>query len=143
MVTAANPARWKDSTVRQRWRRRGQIRVAVADDRDVARRTAHVRARVDDVGEGGEADVGVAEATGGDAVPGHERAFEGAGARDELGAEERRSTRTSPRTRAWRATDEGAPRAKAEPQPRRVGRRRGRDDARDAPGERPGRRRAR
>ena len=64
-----------------------ESRVAVADDRDVARRPAHVRARVDDVGEGGEADVGVAETTGGDAVPGHERAFEGAGARDELGAE--------------------------------------------------------
>ena len=64
-----------------------ESRVAVADDRDVARRPAHVRARVDDVGEEGEADVGVAETTGGDAVPGHERAFEGAGARDELGAE--------------------------------------------------------
>ena len=85
--------------------------VHVADD-GMSPAARHMRACVDDVGEGGEADVVVAETTGGDAVPGHERAFEGAGARDELGAEGN-STWGSPRTRP--ASDRRrAPRAKAE-----------------------------
>ena len=61
--------------------------VAVAHHRHRARRSADVRARVQHVRERREAHVGVAETAQGDAVAGHERALERAGARHELRAQ--------------------------------------------------------